>query len=168
MRELRLGLDGRRLVFPDGKAVCLACGAEPVGTRRVWFEEVRGAGVDRSSNLLAGVQAIAGRITFDAPLCRAHRSRARWLSLGTGLCALAFIGMIVLGVTLVGPTSGRKPKGFLKEWGPILLGLIPAIPGYFLWRKKDRGGLDCDVRREGDNLVLAYPDGNGTGSRAVE
>lgn len=164
MRELRVSLQGKKLVFPDGKAACLACGAEPAGVRRVWFEQVHGGHVGtgdlaRGGNLLAGAQAIAARITFDAPLCRAHRARARWLSAGTGLCALAFIGMIALGIWLVGPTKGRKPKSFLAEWGPFLMGLIPALPGYFLWRKKDRGGLSCDVHRDGPTgLVLRFPD----------
>ncbi|HEX7901218.1 MAG TPA: hypothetical protein VF950_25900 [Planctomycetota bacterium] len=157
MRELRLELQGRRLVFPDGKAVCLACGAEPVGTRQVWFEDMSGVGLDRTSQMMGSVQALAGRITFDAPLCRAHRSKARMLSLGTALCGLAFIGMIALGMWIVGPTSARKPKTFWQQW-PLALSLIPALPGYFLWQKKDRGGLRCEVRRDGENLVLSFPE----------
>lgn len=163
MRELRLGLSGRTLRFPDGKAVCLACGAEPAGTRRVWFEEVRGGSLGtgdlaRAENLGAGIAALVDRVSFDAPLCPAHRARARGYTLGAILCGLAAVGLIVLGAMWVGPNSGRKSKNFLKEWGPILLGLIPAIPGYVFWRKKDRGGLSCEVRREGEEIVLTFPD----------
>lgn len=172
MRELRVGLEGKRLVFPDGKAACLACGGEPAGVRRVWFEEVAGAlpgtgDLARFNNLAAGARAIAERITFDAPLCRAHRAKARWLSVGCALCALAVVGMIALGIWLVGSPSGRRKETFLQKWGPILLGLLPAIPGYFLWQRKDRGGLTCEVRREGaSGLVLCWPDSaDGPGQR---
>ena len=76
MRELSLRNQGKRLVFPDGKAVCLACG---------------GSG-SRSSAEGRPARAIAERIAFDAPLCRAHRAKARPLSVGAGLCMLAAVG----------------------------------------------------------------------------
>lgn len=160
MRELRLELQGKKLSFPDGKAVCLACGAEPAGVRRVWFEELQHhAGFSKSAALETGVQAIRERIAFDAPLCRAHRVKARWLGVGAALCMLAAVGMIALGAMLFGASPGRKPKSFFAEWGPILLGFIPGIPGYLLWRMKDRGGLRCDVRREAaTGLILSFPD----------
>lgn len=160
MRELRLELQGRRLVFPDGKPVCLVCFGEPAGSRSVWFEDLgHHAGFSKTAALETGVQAIRERIAFDAPLCRPHRARARWFGLGGGLCMLAAVGMIALGAMLFGATPGRKSKSFLAEWGPVLLGLLPAIPGYLLWRKKDRGGLSCEVRREGaTGLVLSFSD----------
>ena len=46
--ELRLRLEKRELIFPDGVAFCLVCGEPPAGKRRVWFE-----------NLAAGAGALA-------------------------------------------------------------------------------------------------------------
>lgn len=160
MKELRLGLQGVKLAFPDGKAVCLVCFGEPAGLRRVWFEELREHhGFTKAEALGTGVAAIRDRIAFDAPLCRAHRARARWLGVGAALCMLAAVGMIALGAMLFGASPGKKSKSFLAEWGPVLLAFLPGIPGYLLWRKKDRGGLACEVRREGaTGLVLSFPD----------
>jgi hypothetical protein len=165
MAELKVQLQGARLVFPDGKPICLVCRGEPAGARRVWFEEVHGTrlgtdDVSRGLGLAAGARALRERIAFDAPLCGRHRAAARWLSVGTALCGLATVGAMALGVALFGsPSTRRTSKSSPAEWAPMLLGLIPAIPGLFLWRKKDRGGLTCEVRRDGPTgLVLMWPD----------
>lgn len=170
MRELRLELQGKTLIFPDGKVSCLACGGAPDGVRRVWFEDLKGEGaslgmgaLSKATHLSAAAKALQSRITFNAPLCRSHRARARWFSWGTYLCGLAFVGMILLSATLSGSSGKRgKSKESLELWLTLGLGLIPALPGYFLWQLKDRGGLACTVRREGDSrLVLTFPDEKG-------
>lgn len=158
MKEIRVGLDGTRLIFPDGRAVCLACGAEPAGTRRVWFEDVpAGAGFTQLGTAKAAVAGLKNRIAFDAPLCAAHRSRARWRSLGTFLCFLGMLGVVALMVYLESK-AGRKGLSSGVKYGLYALALIPGLPMYFLWQSKDRGGLTCSVSREDDGLRLTFPD----------
>jgi hypothetical protein len=161
--ELRLPIRGKDLVFPDGKAYCLVCGAPPSSARTVWFESPRADGGPPGSKgraLAIGVAAIAGRITFKAPLCGPYR----WKAFRTGLLAavfmLAAVGVIVLG-SFWG-ADGVPPRKRLRQQvvGSVSVGLslIPGAFGYVFWRRKDRGGIPADVRREGDTLVLEYPD----------
>lgn len=161
--DLRLPIRGRDLAFPDGKAICLVCGAAPSGTRTVWFESPQGGGSHLGSKghaLGIGVAAIAGRIAFKAPLCKPHR----WKAFRTGLLALVFMlgaaGVIVLGL-FVAP-DGIHPRKKLKQeivgYVFMALALIPVAFGTVFWQRKDRGGLPCEVRREGEVLVLTYPD----------
>jgi hypothetical protein len=158
MRELRLGLDGTRLVFPDGRPVCLGCGAEPAGTRRVWFEDVRsGAGLTQAATMEAAASGLKNRIVFDAPLCAAHRARARWRSLGTFLCFLGILGVVAL-MAVLESRAGRKGLSSGVKYGLYALALLPGVPMFFLWQSKDRGGLSCRVSRENDGLVLTFPE----------
>ena len=161
--ELRLGLQGHALLFPDGKPFCLVCGAEPRGTRRVWFEDVvqGGKGIERLGtrvgSLATGVRALAGRIAFDAPHCRAHRARA--ILTGAAAAGLFLLALAVLatGAILLRGGSARRGSGAgIAEWIVMGLALLPGSAGAFLWIRKDRGGLACGVRREDDELVLTY------------
>lgn len=160
MRELRLRLDGTRLVFVDGRPVCLACGAEPAGVRRVWFEAVEGgAPMTRAGSLARGVAALSNRIAFDAPLCALHHRRARRLSYkaaGLGLLGLAILVGTIVGLEAAGWDLTKK-KG-LVGYLPFLPALVPWTFAYFAWQAKDRGGLACEARREGEGLVLSYPE----------
>src|SRR5947209_17010732 len=100
MERLVLGLDGATLVFPEGKACCLVCGAPPSGTRRVWFEDLgstgSGAGEpgSRGHALGAGISAIRGRVQFEAPLCRVHRRAATLLSVKATVLFLLSIAVL--------------------------------------------------------------------------
>ena len=159
--ELRLRVRGRDLVFPDGKPMCLVCGAPPSGTRTVWFESPRGDlshPGSKGAALGTGLAAIASRIPFEAPLCRGHRRKAILTGLAAPAFMLSALGVIALGAIFGPDTTRRKPKGDLVQYVVIGLSLIPGGFGYFFWRRKDRGGLPCDVRREGGDLVLEYPD----------
>jgi len=157
--ELRLGLRDHTLVFPEGKLCCLVCGRPPAGVRRVYYETVEGEGAleGRMGAAGAGVQAIANRLTFDAPLCADHRRKATLTGLaGVGFMLLA-LAVIALGAAFA-PKSSRK-GGQADIIGYVFMGLalIPGGFGYVFWRRKDRGGLPCEVRREGAELVLVYP-----------
>ena len=159
MRELRLRLDGKSLVFPDGRPICLACGGEPAGTRRVWFETAEaGADLSRPGSLERGVAALRHRVTFDASLCARHLRRARVLSLKA--VGLALLSVAVLVGAIVGFQAAgwdlSKEKGLLG-YLPFVPAAVPAVFAYFAWKAKDRGGLACEARRAGENLVLTYP-----------
>lgn len=154
-----MGLDGKALVFPGGRPICLACGAEPAGTRRVWFEAVEGGvPLTRVGSLGRGVSALANRVTFDAPLCAGHLRRARALSLKA-------VGLALLGLAVrVGAIAGQKAAGWNLVDRKGLVGYLPFVPAlipwgfaYFYWPAKDRGGLACEMGRDGDGLVLRCP-----------
>ncbi|HYE98595.1 MAG TPA: hypothetical protein VEJ18_06765 [Planctomycetota bacterium] len=159
MRELRLGLDGKALVFPDGRPICLACGAEPTGTRRVWFETMdAGADLSRPGSLERGVAALRHRVAFDATLCGRHLRRARGLSLkaaGLGLLSVALLVGAIVGFKAAGWDLSKEKS--LLGYLPFVPALVPAVFAYFAWQAKDRGGLDCEARRDGEDLVLTYP-----------
>ncbi|HVE41737.1 MAG TPA: hypothetical protein VNM14_17730 [Planctomycetota bacterium] len=160
-QELRFQIKGRALQFPDGKPFCLVCGATPAGVRRVWFEEtgVDGASlVSRSHALGQGVQAIANRIEFDAPLCKEHRWRATLAGLAGIACFLLAAAVIGAGVMLGGDTTRRKAGTDWMKYISMGLCLIPGGFGYMFWKRKDRGGLRCSAHLDGDKLVLTWPD----------
>jgi hypothetical protein len=160
--DLRLEIQGTALAFPGAKPFCLVCGKRPEGTKRVWFEELPADGaalaggmVGRAAELAGGVKAIAGRITFDAPLCGVHRGRALLLGLGAVLAMLAAVGTII-GVSIL--TKSWKLSKSMDTALAVGPALVPGLAGYLLWRKKDRAGLPCEARREGPSgLVLRYP-----------
>ena len=163
--ELRLGLRGRDLVFPGGKAFCLVCGETPAGDRRVWFEDTAAAGVATPGTigstrhaLGTGARAIAERIDVQAPLCSRHKTRALWIGLGAvGFMVLA-VAVSALGIVLTNHLKIPRRYENIASWIAFLPALIPAGFGVYFWKKKDRGGLDCEARREGNDLVLTYPD----------
>jgi hypothetical protein len=165
--ELRLGLDGRELQFPDGRPFCLVCGDTPSGTRRVWFEDTGAASAGLPGHigsadhaLGTGARAIANRIDFHAPLCSRHRRRAVVIGLAALGCMLLAVGVIILDHYLIDYLKGllkiRRRYDDIVGWMAFLPSLIPAGFGVYFWRKKDRGGLTCDVRREAELLVLTY------------
>jgi hypothetical protein len=163
--ELRLGLAGRNLVFPGGAPFCLVCGAAPSGSRRVWFEDTGAAGQAASGHLGStrhalgtGVRAIADRIEFQAPLCPPHRTRALLIGLGAFGCMLAAVGVLVLGIVLLRQFKIPRKYEDLSLWIPFIPALVPAGFGALFWKRKDRGGLSCEARREGEDLILIYPD----------
>ena len=159
MKELRLRLKGTQVVFPDGKAICLVCGAPPSGVRRVWFENPDPTpSLTKADGLVKGISAIAGRLSFDAPLCKPHHRRAwsyAFKAVGLGLLGVA---LLIGGIALLPAPSGRGGKDDWKLWLAFLPALVPWGFAYFAWQKKDRGGLDCEASREGADLVLRYPD----------
>jgi hypothetical protein len=163
--ELRLGLKGRELVFPDGKAFCLVCGAAPAGTRRVWFEDMGSAGLAASGEigstrhaLGTGARVIASRIEFQAPLCGPHKTRAIRTGLGAIACMLLGVGVLVLGNVVLSRFKILRKYEDFSRWIPFIPALVPAGFGYVFWRRKDRGGLPCEARRDEEDLVLTYPD----------
>lgn len=50
-----------------------------------------------------------------------------------------------------------KPEPGLVDFWPVLPGVVCFFLTRILWELKDRGGLECEARREGEDLVLAYP-----------
>lgn len=167
-RELRLGLEDRRLVFPNGAPYCLVCGRRPAGTRTLAFKDVDYANrqTEGANLLLQRVHPLlawanrARLVTFkiEAPLCLRHRWRGRGLEIGViAFFILATAALVWLGL------KGRLPSG-PSETGSLLKGLLIAIvlvPGYLLWKKGRKAPvLPCEVRRESpSSIVLTYPDG---------
>jgi len=162
--ELRLRLEKRELVFPEGVAFCLVCGGVPAGKRRVWFEDLAaGAGapgeIGSSGHALgAGARMMANRADFLAPLCKSHRRRAILIGLAANGFMLLAVGVGALGIYLQGLFKIPRRYEELVRWIAFIPILIPAGFGVYFWMKKDRGGLPCEVRREGGELVLTYPE----------
>ncbi len=159
--EIRLDLAGDELVFPAGRPFCLVCGAEPAGTRKVWFEDLGGGGVSEGIDAMAGKVGALGagarllreRVAFRAPLCALHRRRARW----AGLPAVGFFLLTVAvfaGVFLLLKRLGVPEKA--HKWIAFAAVLPPGWLFWRAWRRKDRGGLPCEVRREEGGVVLRY------------
>ena len=152
---IELELSGKKVVFPETKPFCLVCGAKPVGTKQVWFEDhVDTVTESGAGKLGAGAGAIAERITFEAPLCGVHRKQARLLSLKTA-------GFSVLAMILAG---GGATLGVTQKWPePVIFGLAIVLGGWpgvmagIYWVQKDRGGLTCKAHLEDDGtLVLKW------------
>jgi hypothetical protein len=163
--ELRLGLSGRSLIFPDGAAFCLVCGRRPFGTRAQAFRdadyaerrtEVANLLLKRVHPLLAWVNR-ARLVTFkiDAPLCFRHYWKGRGFDVAVIVVfVLATAGLLALGL------KGKLPSG-PSEVGSLLKGLLIAlvlIPGFLFWRRGRRPPiLPCDARRESpERVVLTY------------
>ncbi|MBI3858583.1 MAG: hypothetical protein HY293_23095, partial [Planctomycetes bacterium] len=156
----------RALRFPDDRAFCLVCGAPPAGARRVWFEDVPAGnpGSDlahlgsQGHALGKGIAAIRDRVQFDAPLCGAplrRASRTGWAALGLMLLA---VGVLVAAILMLKQFKVPKKQAGWVDWLPFIPALVPAVFGGLLWKRKDRGGLPCDVYAVGDEVLLVYPD----------
>src|SRR5437667_7057303 len=115
-RELRLGLSGRKLVFPGGAPYCLICGKRPFGTRAQAFRdadyaerrtEVANALLRRVHPLLAWVnRARLVKFKIEAPLCFRHYWKGRGLDVAViALFVLATAGLVWLGVKGKLPSS---------------------------------------------------------------
>ncbi len=164
-RELRLGIDGRRVLFPEGREFCLACGRRPVATRIVGFTDVeyaerRTEGVNALLGWVHPALAWANRerlVSFkiDAPVCLVHFLRGRAIDLAmTALFAAALVLLVVLSIRGVIP---RKPG----ELGAALkagLVALPILGAWFAYRfRSKRAVLPCQGRREsGDRILLVY------------
>lgn len=163
--ELRLGLDGRRVVFPGGRDFCLACGRRPIATRIVGFTDVEyaereTAGVNSLLGWVHPALAWANRerlVSFkiDAPVCLVHFLRGRAIDLALiAVFAAALVVLVVLSVRGVIP---RKPG----ELGATLkAGLVafPILGAWFAHRfRSKRAVLPCRGRRESrDRFLLVY------------
>ena len=166
--EVRLGIAGRTLVFPDGKPFCLGCGRRPVALRAASFRDVdyadrRAEGLNLVLNRIHPLLGWANRTRYvsvkvDVPVCWRHVLKGRALDLAAVALAVAAIGtLLYLGLTGVLP---RRPG----EMGQVLkAGLLASVVfgGWFTWRYRSKAPLlPCSVRRESpDRLVFDYPDG---------
>ncbi|MCE9583580.1 MAG: hypothetical protein K8T20_13935 [Planctomycetes bacterium] len=139
------------LVFPGGRPFCLRCGAEATGTARVTFESDPGFHFSRAGQILGHLEILADRVRFRAALCARHRGeiwKLRRACLGMGACA---IGALVLGAAASGPERGATPAiAGIVVAVVLLLGMMPV------WKRKDRGGLPCDVARAHDGRLILY------------
>ncbi len=158
MPNLIVTLQDKRVVFPDGIPICLACGGEVAGTRRVTFEPVDDFVMPtHAGKLISHFRALRERTAFDAPLCEAHLRRAAALAWKAPLHL--FGGAILLGaavMTVLGLKLDEKSKA---SWLLALPGFVWFAIGYFTWIAKDRGGLPCEATRlEDGSVLLKYPD----------
>lgn len=166
--ELRLGLSGRALVFPEGRPFCLVCGAPPFARRTVPCRD--GDYALRTSrdlnSLLEWINpALAyfnwrrkAAFSIDAPLCFRHFWRGL---LGEFVVIGAFV--IALVALVIAWAKGKLPSG-PSETGALLKGGLIAIflvGGWLLSRFGPRAPvLPCAVKRETETrIVLVYPDG---------
>jgi hypothetical protein len=166
--ELRLGLSGRALAFPEGRPFCLVCGAPPFARRTLPCRD--GDYAMRTSRDLNSIlqwvnPALAyfnwrrkAAFSIDAPLCFRHFWRGL---LGEFLVIGAFVAALVaLAVLWI---KGKLPSG-PSEAGALLKGGLVAIflvGGWLLSRLgPGRPVLPCVVKRETETRVLlVYPDG---------
>jgi hypothetical protein len=166
--ELRLGLEGRTILFPDGRPFCLACGRPPTGTRLVAFRDAAyaeraSAGADSILGWVHPLLAWANRrrqvmLKFEAPLCFCHRMTGRWSDLVLLTLFLALLGLIlVLGWGGLLPGEPGKRGGLLK----VALIAVPLAGGAVFHRfRSKRALLPCSAHRESaDLVVLVYEDG---------
>ncbi len=158
-RELRLGLSGDRLVFPEGRPFCLVCGRRPLGTRVVHARDPEFA--ERQTRdvntLLEFVHPILGRLNtarlvafeFEAPLCWRHLGRGMGPAAAAIAVYLLFVGLLALLVL-----KSAEPGGYVK------LGLVGAaiLAGFlFVRRGKGRPVIPCvAVRETRERVVLVY------------
>lgn len=164
-RELRLGLSGRTLLFPDDRPFCLACGRRPLATRIVSFTDMEFAeretqGVNTLLNFVHPALGWANRerlvtLRIDAPVCWIHFLRGRAVDLAMiAFFVLALVLLVVLSIRGVIP---RRPG----ELGAALkAGLVafPILGAWFAHRfRSKRAILPCQGRRESrDRVVLLY------------
>ena len=138
-------LKGRKVVFPEGAAFCLACGAKPAGTRHVFFAGM----LDFDAPDPMQAEAKNAKVDFDAPLCVAHLKKATLYTFGAIGLMLLTLGVISSGVILG-----------LKNWLTVILGLLVGIPACVLWWMKDKGGLECSAGSGREvGFGLWYPGG---------
>lgn len=166
-RELRLGLSGRKVVFPEGAPFCLVCGKRPFGLRTQAFRDAEFAErrTEVANTLLRRVHPLlawanrARLVTFkiEAPVCFRHYWKGRMLDVAVLVLFVAALSALVwLG------SKGRLPSA-PGEMGSLLKGALVAlvlVPGFLLWRKgRGQTILPCEARREAsDRVVLLYPD----------
>lgn len=158
MQNFVFGLEGTRIVFPDGVPVCLSCGGAVSGTRRVTFEPVDGFVMPtHAGKLLSHFKALRERVAFDAPLCEAHLRRAKSLSRKAPLYGLASLGLLLAAVlTLLQTKLYEQSKA---AWLLLAPGMVMFFITHGTWIAKDRGGLPCEATRlEDGSLLLKYPD----------
>ena len=164
-RELRLGLSGRKLLFPEGAPFCLVCGRRPFGVRVQAFKDVDYAErrTETANMLLRRLHPILAwanrarliKFKIEAPVCFRHYWRGRGLDFAVVvLFLLALTGMTWLGFKGKLPSESDLMGSLLKG----LLVTIIAVPGFFIWRRS-RGAiiLPCQARRESpESVVLVY------------
>jgi hypothetical protein len=168
VNDLRLGLAGRTLAFPDGRPFCLACGRRPLATRLVKFKDVdyanrRAEGLNTILNHVHPALAWANRarfmgFTLNVPVCFRHYFAGRLVDLG--LTALSVAGIATLIVLAVKGVLPRKEgeMGQLLKAGLLLCVVLGGWAGLRFRSRKPL--LPCDVRREGqDSVLLVYPEG---------
>jgi hypothetical protein len=168
MSELRLGLNGRALVFSDGPPYCLVCGRRPFATRSVAFSDPEFAarateGVNTFLRFIHPMLANVNRwrlVSFevDAPVCLRHYWRGRWGEIGAiALFILAIAGFLALGI------AGKLPKGATGTGSALkaLFLTLSFLGAYLLWkRSRPPRVLPCEARREtAENIIFTYPDG---------
>ena len=164
-KELRLGLDGRRVVFPEGRAFCLACGRRPLAARTVGFTDVEyaereTAGMNSLLNFVHPALGWANRermVSFkiDAPVCVVHFLRGRLLDLALILLfAAALVALLVLAFKGVLPRKEGEIGAALKAG----LVALPILSAWFAYRfRSKRAILPCVGKREArDRFVLVY------------
>lgn len=158
MPDLVLGLEGTRLIFPDGTPICLSCGGAVSGTRRVTFEPLDNFVMPtHAGKLLSHFKALRERVAFDAPLCEEHHRRAKSLAWKAPLHLLA--GMILLMAAVVTVLELKLSEKSKASWLLGAPGMVWIMIGYSTWMAKDRGGLPCEATRlEDGSVLLKYPD----------
>ncbi|HLH28703.1 MAG TPA: hypothetical protein VKW77_07280 [Acidimicrobiales bacterium] len=166
--ELRLGLSGRALAFPEGRPFCLVCGAPPFGRRTLPCRDgdyARRASRDLNSILEWLNPALAylnwrrkASFSIDAPLCFRHFWRGllgEFLVIGAFVAALAALAVLW--------AKGRLPAGPSGTGALLKAGLVAIflVGGWLLSRAgPGRPVLPCLVKREAETRVLlVYPDG---------
>jgi hypothetical protein len=163
--ELRLGLDGRRVVFLEGRSFCLACGRRPIASRTVGFTDVEfaereTAGMNTLLNFVHPALGWANRermVSFkiDAPVCLVHFLRGRLLDLALiVLFAAALVALVVLSFMGLLPRKEGEIGAALKAG----LVALPILSAWFAYRfRSKRAVLPCTGRRETrDRFVLLY------------
>jgi hypothetical protein len=165
--ELKLGLSGRRVIFPDGRPFCLVCGATPRGLRRVSFKDPEFAerateGVNLLLQHVHPALAWANktrlvRFDFEAPLCFRHLWKGRLgeiLVIGLFLVCLALFVVLWLKGRL--PNQANLTGSYLKT----ILVSIPVLGAWLLWKRSVRKPLlPCQAKRlSKEMIVLSYPE----------
>lgn len=160
--DLRLGLSGRDLSFPDSRPFCLVCGGRPFARRTLPFKDADYA-MRKSRDLNSILEWINPALAYfnwrrkaafaiDAPLCFRHFWRGllgEFLIIGAFIAALAAIVVLWFKDKLPAGPSGT---GALLKGGLIAIFLVG---GWLLSRRgPGRPVLPCDVKRESDTQVL--------------
>jgi len=140
--DFSLRLEGGSLVFPDGVARCLACGAAPVGHQRAVFETP-----DTSKD---------PAVALDAPLCATHLAHARrllWKTVFHGLLSVACWAASWLLISRY-----RLDQKSEICWLLPLPGIAFFCVAVMKWASWQRAGLTCAATRLDDGLVeISYP-----------
>lgn len=164
--ELRLGLEGRALVFRDGPAFCLVCGSRPFARRSIPCQDADYAR-RKSQNLNSILEWVNPALAYlnwrrkvsfsiDAPVCFRHFWRGlvgEFLVIGALVAAIAVLFVLW--------ARGRLPAGPSEAGAWMKAGLIGIVlgGGWLLSRLgRPQPVLPCEVKREADDRVLLrYP-----------